>query len=97
MTAEPETLPVLFCMSEGQCTAVFPTETWPNGRFTVYARIGQHGEAVKGWYNRTRKATPEQYADLLAELRGIYEHPHFEGDGVYRLKVIQRWPRSAAR
>lgn len=95
----PEILPVLFRISRGECVAVFPTldgRSDPNApnrsRITCYAHIGQHGDCSYGWYATTKKATPEQHADLLAELRGIYERSHAPGDPVYSLKVIQRWP-----
>jgi hypothetical protein len=88
---KPESLPVLFRMGEGECVAVFPTLEDRPGIVTCYAHIGQHGSCSRDWYFGTKKATPEQYAPLLAELRGIYENPHY-GEPV-ALKVTHRWPQ----
>lgn len=56
-----------------EVTAVFPTECGTNRYdMTCYAHVGQHGTCDSGWYNATRKAKPDEYADLLAELRQIY-------------------------
>lgn len=100
-----EALPVIFRIEPGvkasvrrgegchYVTAVFPTlpgDSSPNS-VTVYAHLGQHGAAGFGWYRETKKATPEEYADLLRELRGIYERDD-DPDAV-RLVVCQRWTR----
>jgi hypothetical protein len=73
---------------KGNVTAVFPTDIDVHGYFTVYAHAGQHGSGSRGWYNKTRAATEADYADLLKELRGIYE----TGDNPTRLVVRKRWP-----
>lgn len=77
---EPEHLPVIFRAErsgdfKGDVTAVFPTLPGTNDpySFTVYAHIGQHSSGGRLWYNGTRAAKPDEYADLLAELRRIYE------------------------
>ena len=49
---------------------------------TCYAHVGQHGACGLAWYYNTRSATPEEYADLKAEL----ESPPYG----YRLKVYKR-------
>ena len=68
-----EKLDILFRISRGEVTAVFPSECGTDENdFTCYAHIGQHGSCTRGWYNTTRKAKPAQYVSLLAELRGIY-------------------------
>lgn len=92
-----EVLPVIFRAErsgdfKGDVTAVFPTLPHdPAGRFfTVYAHVGQHGAGCLGWYQGTRAAKPEEYVDLLAELRAIYETSIAPGDDVYSLKVCQR-------
>ena len=73
-----EKLDVLFRWSRGEVTAVFPSECGTDEfDFTCYAHVGQHGSCARQWYNTTRKAKPEQYADLLAELRQIYA-PEYE-------------------
>ncbi len=57
---------------KGEVTAVLPTIDANPGKLTVYAHIGQHSEATRGWYNETRAATPDEYAGLMRELSGIY-------------------------
>jgi hypothetical protein len=87
-------LPILFRMFRGELCAYFPTEEWAPGQVTSYAHIGQHGGADRSWLRRGRRATPEQYAPLLAELRGIYE----TGDDEHvPLRVYQRDPSRALR
>lgn len=67
-------LPVLFRTFKGELCAYFPTLKWDSvGNITCYAHVGQHGAASPVWLHKGKRATPEQYADLLAELRGIYE------------------------
>lgn len=58
-----------------EVTAIFPTLPHDSaGRYlTCYAHVGQHGGASEEWINGTRPAAPAEYADLLAELRLIYE------------------------
>jgi hypothetical protein len=92
-----ETLPVIFRADrsgdfKGHVTAVFPTLPGTSNpwTFTCYAHIGQHGSADKGWYVTTRAATPEESADLLRELRGIYETPHADEEPV-TLRPVRRF------
>lgn len=73
----------------GTVTAVFP-ETYgtyevEKGNVMCYSHVGQHGEASLRWYNATDIAKPEEYADLLRELRGIYEN----GKNAVKLVVEQ--------
>ena len=75
-----------------EITAVFPCEpaTLQGFDMSCYAQIGQHGACGQGWYNGTRAAEPEEYADLKRELESA---PYG-----YRLKVykrIQPWMRDA--
>lgn len=93
-----ESLPVIFRAErsgpcKGDVTAVFPTVPGTGGchTFTVYAHIGQHGQASRSWYNGTRRARPDEYADLLTEIRRIYENPN-DSDRV-SLRVVQRMTR----
>lgn len=44
-----------------------------------------HGGASWSWYRSTRKATPDQFAALYKELRGIYER-----DGDCILQICER-------
>ena len=96
---KPESLPVIFRAEraghfKGHVTAVFPTlpGTYDPYTATCYAHIGQHGSCSWLWYATTRAAKPEEYADLLAELRRIYEAP---GDPeAVTLIVRQRWTQA---
>lgn len=90
-------LPVIFRAEKrgdhkGEITAVFPTLAADmQGNFTVYAHIGQHGAGTLPWYWQTRAAKPDEYAPLLAELRGIYERALCDGDTIYKLQICQRF------
>lgn len=101
----PTPLPVIFRAersgpAKGEVTAVFPTLPGTHDPYTAtcYAHCGQHGACRHGWpwYALTRPARPEEYADILAELRRIYEpalrHPDTDPDPV-RLVVTQRWTK----
>lgn len=88
-------LPVIFRAErrgsfKGHVTAVFPTlpGTPSPHSFTTYAHVGQHGTGSKEWYFETRAAQPAEYADLLAELRHIYENPN---DNPVELVVAHRF------
>ena len=71
---------------KGTVTAVFPDLEANAGAYVCYAHIGQHSECSRGWYvSETRPATPDEYRDLLRELRGIYER-----DGDAKLCVRKR-------
>lgn len=60
--------------------ALFP-DTWEYGFCNSYEHVGQHGDAdYDGIIKQSRPATPEEYADLKAELESIG----------YNLKVMQR-------
>jgi len=55
-----------------EVVAVFPTITWSRDDLQCYAHNGQHGACKQGWYREfTRPAKPEEYADLLAELKRV--------------------------
>lgn len=90
-----ETLPVVFRMYRGEVCAYFPTEKSDDAGIliTCYAHIGQHGAACRSWLTKGRPATPEEYKDLLAELRSIYEHSSGDDDPPIALKVYKRAPR----
>ena len=90
-----KTLPVMFRMDKSgehrEVTAVFPTEPASRnpGSISIYAHNGQHGEGTRDWMtSRTRPATPAEYASLLHELRGIYEH----GPDAVKLRIVKRSP-----
>lgn len=96
---QDDRLPVLFRADrlDGELwiTAVFPTMagTHDPNTFTIYQHVGQHGSGTRAWYNRTRAATPAEYAPLLKELRGIYEVSHGDGDPAITLDVVRRMTR----
>lgn len=73
-----------------EITAVFPSECGTDEYdMTCYAHVGQHSSCSRGWYNKTRAAKPEEYVDLLTELRGIY-YPE------YTLRVVHRMTQKHA-
>ena len=79
MTSKATALPVIFRAdrsgpNKGEVTAVFPTvpADWAGRLMTCYVHLGQHAACSFDWYRSTRPAKTEEYADLLAELRGIY-------------------------
>lgn len=91
-------LPVIFRADrsgdfKGAVTAVFPTLPGTSDPWTAtcYAHVGQHGTCSRGWYSTTRAATEDESADLLAELRSIYERDD-DRDAV-RLVIACRWTR----
>ena len=53
--------------------AFFPEARVNYGNIMSYMHIGQHGEASYEFYLTTRKANKNEYTDLFAELRGIYD------------------------
>lgn len=92
MTTQP--LPVIFRVHRGELAAYFPTERFDKrGNITCYAHVGQHGAACPSFLQKGRAAKPEEYADLLAELRGIYETD--DSDHI-PLKVYRRATGKAA-
>lgn len=95
-----EKLPILFRKDRGKApeiTAVFPTLP-ADGRgsfMTCYAHLGQHGGCDWGWYRSTRAAKPAEYANLLAELRRIYEQDEDESVELVVYRRIQPAHRKA--
>lgn len=87
---DEEITPVLFRVHRApklhgsDVTAVFPCEPHDTyGRtMSCYVHVGQHGACDFGWYQRTRPATPAEYASLRKELESA---PYG-----YRLKPYQR-------
>ena len=76
-----EKYPVIFkkhydrALREWYITAFFPTCPWnyEGTEIACYEHIGQHGGASFQYFLSGKKCKPEEYADLLKELRGIYE------------------------
>ena len=82
-----QTLDVMFRKQRGEITAVFPSQQASrNGNLMCYAHLGQHSSCQVEWLRSTVPATPDDYADLLRELRGIY-------DGI-ELRVVKRRARA---
>lgn len=100
---EREKLPVIFRAQrtkDGDVTAVFPTLPWSDdgSTFTIYAHLGQHGAGSWTWYlQRTRRAKPAEYAELLSELDSIYGRKLAPDDVAYELVVYQRWTAKLRR
>jgi hypothetical protein len=92
-------LPVIFRIEtrgsfKGQVTAYFPTCCGTTDPTTVscYATVGQHGSADESWLREGRPARPEEYADLLKELQGVYsiDDPGDPNDQPIELVVCKR-------
>lgn len=85
--AKESPTPVLFRKEgKGEIVAIFPTIPAKNHGYDMrcYAHLGQHSGCSVEYYQSTKPAKPEEYADLKRELEGIG----------YVLKVVQR--RTAA-
>lgn len=52
--------------------AFFPELPANYGNILCYAHIGQHSEASYEYYKSTQTANPKEYAELLEELKNIY-------------------------
>lgn len=79
---------VIFRHHSGETFAVFPAEAQDvYGNMLCYAHIGQHGTCSDEYYSKSRPATHEEIAPLLAELKQVYK-----GD---ILHVMKRRTKSA--
>lgn len=66
--------------------AFFPDEEANYGKILCYEHMGQHSEADILYYKyETKKATPEEYADLYRELTELV--------GYEDLKIMQKFMR----
>ena len=90
---DTEYTPVLFRVARAakrdgaEVTAVFPCEPHDmSGNMTCYAHVGQHGACSMRWYDTTRPARPDEYADLKEDLESA---PYG-----YRLKPYKRMAAS---
>jgi hypothetical protein len=90
-------LPVIFRAEKsgpfkGSITAVFPTmpADYEGRQLTCYSNEGHSGGSWEWYQQRTRAARPEEYVELLAAARRLYEHSQGEGDEAYLLKVYRR-------
>ena len=67
----------------GEIIAVFPI-CWNKNMLTSYENVGQHGPCSLDFYRKnTRPASQSEYAELLSDLRTIYDD----------LVVVDRLPR----
>lgn len=84
-----EKVSILFrCDRDGShVTAVFPSLAEGPNVVRCYEHVGQHSACSRDWYWSTRPARPDEYANLLAEVRSIYE-----SDGDCLLVVRKRNP-----
>lgn len=68
----------------GHIDALFPEVPWDyaGNECTAYARVGEHsGASYYHVIQRTKPATPEEYADLKALLENVFG---------YNLRVLQK-------
>lgn len=77
--------------------AFFPEATVNFGNIMSYEHIGQHSEAAYSFYLETKKAKPEEYVDLLEELRNIYSDCKFEIKSKLYMPDLQKAWRKAAK
>lgn len=74
MTTTTETTKVKFYMEGKEVLAVFPDikekDRYRDDLMLCYAHIGQHASCPPEYLKNLRLATPEQYKDLLNELKG---------------------------
>jgi len=63
---------MIFKKDGGEIIAFMPYDfcNW-QGDFTCYAHIGQHGACSYSYYRKCKKATKEEYQELLNELKNI--------------------------
>lgn len=69
-----KTITIFRKYKDGEIIALFPAEKWNrnDNTCTSYVHVGQHGAADYDYVvSRTSLATPEEYADLKAELERI--------------------------
>ena len=71
--------------------AFMPESSANYGNITCFDKTCGHGEATYGYYLKTRKATPEEYAELLSIMKRIYtDNDNSEYEGNFELVVKQR-------
>lgn len=77
----------VFRKFRGEIIALFPAERWNNYNYdcTSYVHLGQHSAADYNYVvSKSTLATPDEYADLKAELERIG----------YELDIKQKYIRS---
>lgn len=73
---------------DGEVIAVFPEVSYNYVHIMSYQHVGQHGDCVPWISSFTKPATPDEYADLLAELKSI---------GYDDLQICKRINQNACR
>jgi hypothetical protein len=68
---------------DGEVIAFLPDEPANWSRVVCYTYVGQHGEADWDYYHTTKRATPDQYQELMNELN----------ERGYKVKPYKRMPR----
>ena len=66
-------LKVIFRKKGNDVIAFLPEIRVNYGNIMSYMHIGQHSEASYDFYNGTKKATEEEYKQLLEELKQRYD------------------------
>ena len=77
---------------DGDVFAVFPDSRWSKqgDYIAIYQHVGQHGDAWVGYVDEQEQAEPEEYAELLTELQGIYGRSCGPDDPPVQLVVVSR-------
>lgn len=82
--------PVIFRKDKtGELTAFLPALPASPGMVVCYAHVGQHSEASEEYMRECKGVGEDEYSELLAELRSIYE------TGKDGLKLVVRRADSA--
>lgn len=81
------TTPIAYRVDDGDVVAFMPELEPGPGLIASYAHTGQHSEASVEYMESLDEATPEQYADLHAELEGL---GYRRADGLETLKGYYR-------
>ena len=63
---------------EGDVIALFPEQNEGRGTINSYMTVGQHSEASKALISELKPASPEEYADLMSELKKVGYNPTVE-------------------
>jgi len=66
-----KTIVQFFVEPDGTILAYFPHMKHNGNQMTCYAHVGQHSACSPEYVKELTLATPEQYADLKAELESI--------------------------
>lgn len=96
-----QTVKVLFrktgSRKQKRIIAFFPEATVNFGNIMSYEHIGQHSEAAYEFYLETKKAKPEEYEELLEELRSVYSDYKLEIKSKLYVPDLQKAWRKATK